>query len=45
MTAALCFVFLLSGAAALMFETLWFRQARLAVGNTVWASALVTTLW
>ncbi len=42
MTAALCFVFLLSGAAALMFETLWFRQAGLAVGNTVWASALVT---
>lgn len=35
------FVFLASGAAALLFETLWFRQAGLAFGNTVWASALV----
>jgi spermidine synthase len=42
MTVALCFVFLVSGAAALIFETLWFRQAGLALGNTVWASALVT---
>jgi predicted membrane-bound spermidine synthase len=33
--------FLLSGAAALIFETLWFRQARLAFGNSVWASSLV----
>jgi spermidine synthase len=40
--AALCLVFLCSGAAALVFETLWFRQAGLALGNTVWASALVT---
>src|SRR5262245_18697327 len=42
MTAALCLVFLLSGAAALIFETLWFRQCGNALGNTVWASALVT---
>ena len=42
MTAALCVVFLVSGAAALIFETLWFRQSGLALGNTVWASALVT---
>ena len=42
MTAALCLVFLVSGAAALMFETLWFRQCGHALGNTVWASALVT---
>ena len=42
MTAALCVVFLLSGAAALTFETLWFRQSGHALGNTVWASALVT---
>src|SRR5512141_273659 len=42
MLAALCLVFLVSGAAALMFETLWFRQGGLALGNTVWASALVT---
>jgi predicted membrane-bound spermidine synthase len=42
MTRALCLVFFVSGAAALLFETLWFRQAGLALGNTVWASALVT---
>lgn len=34
-------VFFLSGAAALVFETLWFRQAGLTFGNSVWASALV----
>ncbi|MET0343876.1 MAG: hypothetical protein ABW252_22875 [Polyangiales bacterium] len=32
-----------SGAAALLFETLWFRQAALAFGSSVWASALVTS--
>jgi hypothetical protein len=31
----------LSGAAALVFENLWFRQAGLAFGNSVWASSLV----
>src|SRR3990172_12043281 len=31
----------LSGAAALLFETLWFRQASLAFGNSVWAASLV----
>jgi len=30
-----------SGASALVFETLWFRQAGLALGNTVWATSLV----
>jgi spermidine synthase len=34
-------VFLLSGAAALVFETLWFRLTRLAFGNSVTASAIV----
>lgn len=34
-------VFFLSGASALIFETLWFRQAGLAFGNSVWASSLV----
>ena len=29
-----------SGAAALIFETLWFRQTGLVVGNGVWASSL-----
>ena len=37
----LCAVFFLSGASALIFETLWFRLAGLAFGNSVWASALV----
>jgi spermidine synthase len=34
-------VFFLSGATALIFESLWFRQAGLALGNSVWASSLV----
>jgi spermidine synthase len=33
--------FFLSGAAALLFETLWFRLAGLAFGNTAWAAAIV----
>jgi len=37
------FIFFLSGVAALIFETLWFRQAGLAFGNSVWASALVVS--
>ena len=37
----LCLVFFLSGAGALVFENLWFRQAGLAFGNGVWASSLV----
>lgn len=41
MTAVLSLVFFLSGAAALIFETLWFYQAGLSLGNTVWASSLV----
>jgi spermidine synthase len=41
MTPVLCALFFLSGAAALLFETLWFRQAGLAFGNSVWASSLV----
>jgi spermidine synthase len=31
----------LSGASALIFETLWFRQTGLALGNSVWATSLV----
>ena len=34
-------LFFFSGAAALIFEALWFRRAGLAFGNSVWASALV----
>ena len=41
MTAAVCLVFFLSGAAALLFETLWFRLAGLVFGNSVWAASLV----
>ncbi|RMG13339.1 MAG: spermidine synthase [Planctomycetota bacterium] len=37
----MCALFFASGVAALVFETLWFRQAGLALGNTVWASSAV----
>ncbi len=40
-SAILCGIFFLSGVAALIFETLWFRQAGLTFGNSVWASAVV----
>ena len=32
--------FFLSGVSALAFETLWFHQAGLAFGNSVWAASL-----
>jgi spermidine synthase len=41
--ARLSLIFFLSGAAALLFETLWFRLSGLTFGNTAWASALVLT--
>ena len=34
-------IFFVSGSAALLFETLWFQQAGLAFGNSVWASSMV----
>lgn len=34
-------VFFVSGVAALLFETLWFHQAGLALGNSIWASSAV----
>ena len=43
MTVLLCLVFFLSGVAALLFETLWFYQAGLTLGNSIWASSLVLT--
>lgn len=43
MRAALCGAFFLSGASALIFENLWFRQAGLAFGNDVWAQSIVLT--
>ena len=33
--------FFLSGAGALVFESVWFSQASLVVGNSVWSAALV----
>ena len=42
MTGLLVFLFFASGASALLFQTLWFRQAGLMLGNSVWATALVT---
>ena len=41
MTAAVCLIFFLSGAAALLFETLWFRLAGLVFGNSIWAASLI----
>jgi spermidine synthase len=41
MGAGLCAAFLGSGAAALLFATLWFRLAGLALGNGIRASSLV----
>ena len=41
MTVLVCSVFFVSVVSALIFETLWFRQAGLAFGNSVWASTLV----
>ena len=38
---ALSLFFFLSGAAALLFETLWFRLAGLTFGNAAWATAAV----
>lgn len=37
MTILICGIFFLSGASALIFETLWFHQAGLVFGNGVWA--------
>ena len=39
--ATLCLVFMASGASSLAFETLWLHQARIALGNDVWAASLV----
>jgi len=41
MVRRVCLIFFLSGVAGLVFEMLWFRQAGLAFGNSVWSSALV----
>jgi hypothetical protein len=41
LVAPLSLVFVLSGASALLFESVWFRLAGLALGNSVWATSLV----
>ena len=41
MAAILSLAFFLSGAAALLFETLWLRRAGLMLGSSVWASSIV----
>ena len=41
MRCLLCAIFCLSGAAALLFETLWFYQAGIAWWNSVWISSIV----
>lgn len=43
MTLILSLIFFASGASALLFETLWFRQTGLMLGNSVWATSLVTS--
>lgn len=42
MTPLFCAVLFLSGAAALLFETLLFRRAGVLLGSSVWATAIVT---
>ena len=34
-------IFFISGISALIFETLWFHQAGLAFGNSIWTSSLI----
>src|SRR5688572_23302055 len=41
MPSLLAAVFVVSGCSALIFETLWFHQAGLAFGNSIWATSLV----
>ena len=41
MASLLCVMFFFSGAAGLLFETLWFRVAGVALGNSMWASNIV----
>ena len=41
MRALVALIFFLSGASALVFESLWFRLAGLSLGNSVWSASLV----
>jgi predicted membrane-bound spermidine synthase len=39
----LCAIFFVSGASALIFETIWFQLAGITFGNSVWAGSIVLT--
>lgn len=41
MRSTLALIFFLSGASALIFESLWFRLAGLSLGNSMWSASLV----
>jgi len=41
MRSTLALIFFLSGASALIFESLWFRLVGLSLGNSVWSASLV----
>lgn len=41
MLAAVSLTFLVSGAAGLMFEVVWFHRTSLVFGNSIWATSLV----
>ena len=41
MITILCLIFFVSGASALIFESLWFNLLGLSLGNSVWATAVV----
>ena len=41
MRLTLALIFFLSGASALVFESLWFRLVGLSLGNSVWSASLV----
>lgn len=41
LSSLLVVIFFISGASALIFESVWFHQAGLNLGNSVWASSIV----
>ncbi|MGA1871820.1 MAG: fused MFS/spermidine synthase [bacterium] len=43
MNTILCLIFFLSGASALIFESLWFQLCGLSFGNSIWAVSFVLT--
>lgn len=41
MVSAICFIFFLSGASALIFELLWFQLSGHTFGNSIWSTTIV----